>query len=69
MSNDGGLVGRGLKVEKQVEPRGQGGSGMGNLAPVPLKAGHLSICALGEILPLAVPLIWGLTLGEARGTS
>lgn len=33
MSSGGGLVGRGLKMEKQMEPREQGGSAMGNLAP------------------------------------
>lgn len=32
MGKDGGLVGRGPKVEKQREPREQGGSGTGALA-------------------------------------
>ena len=85
-------MGRGLKVEKQVEPRMQGGSGVGNLAmgftskrahswkhweirpssfesrsPQPLYS--WGGVGWGEVLVLAVPLLWGLTVGEARGTS
>lgn len=87
VSNDGGLVGRGLKVRSRwsqesreglawaawpqgfTSKRARSWKHFGRTGPVPLKAGHLSLCALGEILDLTVPLIWGLALGEARGTS